>query len=317
MCETQRAFRRETRREEYEVRDERIALDVPRLICATCGEAEVDDGFGDPTLAVYREYRRRHGLLSPDEIRTIREKYDLSQVSFATLLGTSPATLARYEGGSLQDKAYDQLLRACENPDYVADLVRREGHRLSDRQRRDVEAVLRRLRPSTALASFPDCRLLKWAVYAAVVVWFCRRLQAIPQTKMCKLLFYSDFLAYQKSGHSLTGATYKALPYGPVPCEYEVLRCLLEEQDLVEVREAIYPNGYAGLEFRAGPAAAQVEGELGPDELAVLEFVANTFGRMTAKEISERSHQESAWLQTPSKAIISYDHATRLSVRIP
>ena len=153
MCEAERPYRRETRREEYAVRGEKIALDVPRLICLTCGEGAVDDAFGDPTLAVYAEYRRRHGLLSPDQVRAIREKYGLSQAAFAALLGTSPATLARYEGGSLQDKAYDHLLRACSNPEYVADLVRREGHHLSPRQRGDVEAALRALRPTPVVAA--------------------------------------------------------------------------------------------------------------------------------------------------------------------
>jgi len=100
----------------------------------------VDPAFGDPTLKVYAEYRRRHGLLSPEQIRGIREKYQLSQDAFATLLGTSPATLARYEGGSIQDKAYDQLLRACQFPLVMRDVLRREGRRLSPKQRRDVAA---------------------------------------------------------------------------------------------------------------------------------------------------------------------------------
>jgi putative zinc finger/helix-turn-helix YgiT family protein len=152
MCEAEREFRRELRREEYRVRGEQIVLEVPRRVCRTCGEAAVDETFGDPTLKLYEEYRRRHGLLSPQEIRAIRQRYDLSQEAFALLLGTSPATLARYEGGSLQDKAYDHLLRACENPAYVADLVRREGHALSLRQRHDVEAALRSGHPQRAAA---------------------------------------------------------------------------------------------------------------------------------------------------------------------
>jgi putative zinc finger/helix-turn-helix YgiT family protein len=131
MCEADREVRAGTVREEYKVRGETIAVDVPRLTCGTCGESPVDDAFGDPTLHVYAEYRRRHGLLSPEQIRAIRGKYDLSQDAFATLLGTSPATLARYEGGSLQDKAYDHLIRACDNPTFVADLVARESQHLS------------------------------------------------------------------------------------------------------------------------------------------------------------------------------------------
>lgn len=145
MCEAEREMQSRTVREEYKVRGETIPIDVPRLSCPTCGESIVDEAFGDPTLHVYAEYRRRHGLLSPEQIRGIREKYDLSQDAFASLLGTSPATLARYEGGSLQDKAYDHLIRACENPAFVADLVSREGQQLSPRQLQSVQAALSRL----------------------------------------------------------------------------------------------------------------------------------------------------------------------------
>jgi putative zinc finger/helix-turn-helix YgiT family protein len=146
MCETEREMQPRTVREEYKVRSETIAIDVPRLSCPACGESLVDEAFGDPTLHVYAEYRRRHGLLSPEQIRGIREKYDLSQDAFASLLGTSPATLARYEGGSLQDKAYDHLIRACANPEFVADLVSRESQQLSPRQLQSVQAALSRLR---------------------------------------------------------------------------------------------------------------------------------------------------------------------------
>ena len=146
MCEAEREMNPRTVREEYKVRGEMIAIDVPRLSCAACGESLVDEAFGDPTLHVYAEYRRRHGLLSPEQIRGIREKYDLSQDAFGSLLGASPATLARYEGGSLQDKAYDHLIRACENPAFVADLVSREGQQLSQRQLQSVQAALSRLR---------------------------------------------------------------------------------------------------------------------------------------------------------------------------
>jgi len=142
MCETERQFRAETRREEYELRGEKFTLEVPRVVCLTCGEAEIDDSFGDPTLKLYAEYRRRHGLLTPEQIRSIREKYELSQDAFAILLGTSPATLARYEGGSLQDKAYDQLLRACQNPSFISDLLRREGGGLTFRQLEQVNRAL-------------------------------------------------------------------------------------------------------------------------------------------------------------------------------
>lgn len=72
MCEADRACRRQIVREEYEVRGEKISLDVPRLFCAACGESVIDPAFGDPTLKLYAEYRARHNLLDsvePDSAR--------------------------------------------------------------------------------------------------------------------------------------------------------------------------------------------------------------------------------------------------------
>lgn len=36
-------------------------------------------------------------------------------------------------------------------------------------------------------------------------------------TKMNKLLFYTDFLSYRERGIAMTGLSYRAISYGPVP----------------------------------------------------------------------------------------------------
>jgi len=46
-------------------------------------------GLGPIRLA-FDEYRRRHGMLSADEIRRIREQYDLSREAFAAVFGNEP-----------------------------------------------------------------------------------------------------------------------------------------------------------------------------------------------------------------------------------
>jgi hypothetical protein len=42
--------------------------------------------------------------------------------------------------------------------------------------------------------------------------------------------------------------------------------------------------------------------------------VADEFSGRTAKEITERSHQERAWTETPEKQLISYQAAATLSL---
>ena len=57
-------------------------------------------------------YRRKHGLLSANEIRAIRERFGLTQAEFARLLRLGANTLSRWESGrNVQTEAMDTLLR--------------------------------------------------------------------------------------------------------------------------------------------------------------------------------------------------------------
>ena len=59
---------------------------------------------GVPTLrqtlrALDTLYRRKHGLLSADQIRGIRARFELTQAEFARLLRLGANTLSRWEAG--------------------------------------------------------------------------------------------------------------------------------------------------------------------------------------------------------------------------
>lgn len=57
-------------------------------------------------------YRQKHGLLSADEIRAIRERFDLNQADLARLLRLGANTVSRWESGrNVQTAAMDMLLR--------------------------------------------------------------------------------------------------------------------------------------------------------------------------------------------------------------
>ncbi len=59
---------------------------------------------------VYREYRKRKGLLQPKEIKAIRKKYKLGQREFALLTGLGVATINRYESGAIPNDSNNSLL---------------------------------------------------------------------------------------------------------------------------------------------------------------------------------------------------------------
>lgn len=327
-CEREQVFRHESREQEYEVRDEVIVLSVPLWVCSDCGESIVDDEFGDPARAAFDRYRENHRLLKPEEIEQIRSKWGLSQAAFAALLGMSQATINRYEGGALQQEKEDELIRMCYSPEHMKGLLARRGHVLTDRQRRAVELALEGTTSDQLTAMWSGffesvpCevsvrsgfRRFDFNRFAAVVVWLCQNVPVVTQTKLYKLLFYADFLCFRTNSRSLTGALYKQMPYGPVPAAYEVLRSRLEAEDLVQVCERMYENGRTGEEFLLGPRASQVKVDFDDEEQRVLEFVRRELGRLTPSEISDRSHSETAWRETPPKEVISYEKAMELSL---
>jgi HTH-type transcriptional regulator / antitoxin MqsA len=81
--------------------------------CSSCGETY----FGpDDIDAVHRAaadvVRANEGLLSPEEIRELRESLHLSQAAFERLIGAGAKTVVRWERGTIfQSKVTDTLMR--------------------------------------------------------------------------------------------------------------------------------------------------------------------------------------------------------------
>jgi putative zinc finger/helix-turn-helix YgiT family protein len=331
-CGDDRPIRREQQQVEYDVRGEKIAISLPVKVCDTCGTVEVDEAFGqDPVEQAYAIYRQRKGLLTPEQIEETRKRYHLSQKTFAALLGMSEATINRYEGGGLQDGPHDVIIRACVSPEFMRQQLELRGDKLSPRQRQRVEAALQRelgvrqhsLSDSDVLSSMPNelslttgFRRFSYERYVAVVLWLCRNVKTVTVTSLNKFLFYADFLCYKVESRSITGAAYRRMTYGPVPADYSGLRDRMELDGFIEIQEVAYQNGNVGEEYRLGPKADECPAHFSPQELRVLKTVAKTLGSLTPSRISERSHQESVWINTADRQLLSYQEARDLSLSL-
>ena len=113
-----------------------ITLDVDTCVCQTCGATVFSpDVDSDSLKRFYREYRERTGLLQPEEIRAIRGEYGMSQETFAKVLGMGAKTIARYENGSLQDEAQNNLILLMRDRRNMRQLLELHPERLSDEER--------------------------------------------------------------------------------------------------------------------------------------------------------------------------------------
>lgn len=93
--------------------EEIVVPSAAHLGCPKCGEIVLryqdSKRLGEDAIAIYR---KKHGLLSADEIRSIREGFNLTQADLARLLRLGANTVSRWESGrNVQTAVMDMLLR--------------------------------------------------------------------------------------------------------------------------------------------------------------------------------------------------------------
>lgn len=129
--------------EVYSVKGEDVSIEATVCVCKKCGNEiwneEVD---GANLRSAYCEYRKRHDLLQPDEIRKIRLMYGVSQTTFARILGFGDKTITRYENGSIQDAAQNNLITLMKNPQNFDELLEKSKSKLTQSEYRIAKEVL-------------------------------------------------------------------------------------------------------------------------------------------------------------------------------
>lgn len=330
-CEQETRLEVVRKDEEIIVRGEPVQIQVEFLKCTECGTEFRDPGSpDDPLDRAYREYRTRHAMLQPEEIREFRKRHGLTQHELARLLGWGAATLSRYENGALQDEAHDTTLKLAMEPENLLGLIEQKPDAVSREKRARLITALEGMIAGQALSfrgiyesRFGDYEPSELSGYRALnvskllnaIVFFCTG-GAVPKTKLNKLLFYADFLHFKEYTISITGSRYAHLPYGPAPDQYQhYIAALHHEEQVIDIEERVFNVGsdeYAG-EF----ITAREEPDLSlfsTSELKVLAMVKERFSGMTAREISDRSHEEEGYQQTANGDLISYRYALDLSV---
>jgi putative zinc finger/helix-turn-helix YgiT family protein len=125
VCGTTMLERRGTLR--LPVNGEEIAVpSAAHLRCPKCGEVVLrfqdSKRLGEDAIAIYR---KKHGLLSADEIRAIREHFNLTQAALTRLLHLGANTISRWESGrNVQTEAMDILLRMIRDLPHSIDYLR-------------------------------------------------------------------------------------------------------------------------------------------------------------------------------------------------
>lgn len=296
------------------------------FLCEDSGEQFVTDALGDLNLRqVYNQYRAKHNLPFPEEIRSIREQYGLAATKMSEILGLGINSYGNYERGEVPSHSNARIIQMAARPKQFRQLVeltdaidektkdkinRKLDALIQERDsKRKERAVLQYLLPHQQPDAYSGYRKPSLKKIAQMVVFFGTHLHPW-KTQLNKLLFYADFLRYKHSGFSISGLRYRAIDRGPVPTNYGSLFEYLENKQVIEVDEYSWGDNKEGKRFRPATDVTFQAAVFTAAELEILKQVKHHFSTVSTQEIIELSHQETAWEDNhQQRQLISYEYA--------
>jgi hypothetical protein len=142
--------------------------------------------------------------------------------------------------------------------------------------------------------------------FRELIVYVSERCAADPHfgsVKLNKILFYSDFRAFERLGEPITGVAYFALQEGPAPHILRPVRRELEKEGAIEIEDRPIGN-YSQLR-----TIARREADLDlftKGELAIVDEVIEELWNKTASQVSLESHGV-AWRTRVLEGFIPYE----------
>lgn len=269
---------------------------------------------------VYNQYREKYGIPFPEEIIAIREKYGVSAAKMSEILGLGANTYRLYESGEMPSVANGRLIGSIASPDSFISQVIASSHLLMEKDTQKLILAANNLKEKE-LTNFWE-KMFEEKIFndhkpcadngykipdlekiSQVIEHFSSRTE-LYKTKLNKLLFYVDFLMYKRTACSMTGITYKAIPFGPVPAQYDKMYIKLCDDKEIEINTVYFSDGNYGEQIKSLKNNKRTFSEA---ESEVLTTIADKLCDKNTKEIVDISHLESAWKENkPKNLTINY-----------
>lgn len=268
-----------------EIKGEEIDVVAPSLVCTKCQTPLMDT----QQMNVLRrcaadKYRKKHHLLTSEEIVKYRAALGMSQTAFANYLKVGEASIKRWETYYVQDAVQDDHIRLKCDEAY-AELNALQVHWKSHSS-------------NIFSGNKPFClELFKQAV--RYLIGFTK-----SPLFLNKALFYADFKHFQKYGVSITGTRYVHLDYGPCPDQYQSLYQLFLSKGV------LVPGGHHMLKSSEKPDLSIFS----DSEKEILHMVAQFAKKDGGQGLLKISHDEEAFKKTEPLQMISYTLSKKLKI---
>jgi transcriptional regulator with XRE-family HTH domain len=277
---------------------------------------------------VHNQYREKNNIPFPDEIAAIRQQYELSASKMSEVLGLGANGYSNYENGEIPTPAYGNLISAAAEPHTFMKLLDKAKEHFSDnafnKVKERVAYLIRTVDKNKNLYAtlnlyseannFTGYKKLDPVKIGNLVTRYIQHSKPDfnDKLKLNKQLFFTDFIHYKNFGMSISGLSYRAVKYGPVPSNYDNIYSYLENEQFISSQFLKLPNGGAREVFLS---EADFDKNLFTEqEKETIETIIERFADMSTWDIMDLSHQEKAWKELEAnRKLISYqDYAFEL-----
>jgi len=278
--------------------------------CEDAGEESEDEHFAQLNYdQVINQYREKYNIPYPDEIKSIRKKYDLSAIKMSHVLRLRDNTYRQYEAGEVPTQSNVRLIQMAADPrkflgmidlshtfeGSVLEKARRNVDRLIEKADKEETVVRHYLFEGRRRSRFTGFSKLNFEKFVEMIIYFCTYRRP-SKTKLNKLLFYADFTFFKEYGVSMSGSEYYAIDMGPVPDNFNSIFEHLTKIDLLKVYSKTFTDGGVGEKYI--PRREFNDKLFEEQDLKILQSIDDKFKNSSTQEMIDLSHEEIGWQQS-------------------
>ena len=294
--------------------------------CKDTEEEFEDDRIGDLNLEqVYNAYRVKHKLPFIEEIKSIRSQYDLPTTVMSEILGFGVNQYRLYETGDIPSETNARLIQIAANPDEFLRLIELSDA-LKGKQKEKLIKKISELKAGLNQQDFVREKILEagrpteFTGYRKtspekayhMVRFFADSLSPL-KTALNKLLFYADFYHFKQFGTGISGLSYRAIQWGPVPSQFDYLFKMAEEHDIINLRYEVWDGDKEMVVIDPSPLTTFCNDLFTVHEINSLQIVLGKLKNVKTKQLVDISHNEPAWRDNiEGKKLINYRYAFEL-----
>ncbi len=269
-----------------ELKGETVDVIVPSFVCKACHATLMDaKQMNEHRRAVADAYRKKHKLLTSQEIISYRSKLNMNQAEFARYLNVGEASIKRWETYYIQDASQDDHIRLrCDEAYAETNFLNIQSQHSEPDE-------------------FRGNRKFSFELFKNVVLFLIVQTQTTILF-LNKIHFYVDFFHFKKTGKGITGVHYANLKYGPCPDDYKTLYESLVAIGAIEKTDAHSYRALIPTDFSM----------FDDEEKATLMFITEVVKKKGVQYLYELSHKEKGFTETAECDFISYQFADALLI---